>query len=133
MPHSIVLYNFAAAIASLIGVYMFISQNGLQFFPVVFYLTLLGIPGLLANLVLVGLFPRFRVAAIALHVLSLVILALLFFMAWMLSPGSGAAASPFILVAVLINIASVAALRRVSSSPNSAVERDAPKAARPPP
>lgn len=131
MPHSIVFYNFAAAASSFIGGYIFISQNGLQFFPVVLYLSLLGIPGLLANLVLIGAFPRFRVAALALHVIALVILVLLFFMAWMLSPGSGAAASLFIFVAVLINITSSAALRRVASAPNSAVKRDAPKAARP--
>ncbi len=128
MIRFVIFSNFIAAIAGVIASFVFVSQSGLQIFPVLLYFGLLGLPGFFANFVLFGVFPGFRVAALALHFFALVALGVLFVLAWVLSLGSGAAASPFVFAAVLINFASIIALKKM---PNSAFERDAPKAARP--
>ena len=128
MIRFVIFSNFIAAIAGVIASSVFVSQSGLKIFPVLLYFGLLGLPGIFANFILFGVFRGFRVAALALHFFALVVLGILFVLAWVVSLGSGAAASPFVFAAGLINCASIIALKKMA---NSVLERDAPKTERP--
>lgn len=112
MIRFVIFSNFTAAIIGIMASFIFVSQNGLHIFPVLLYFCLLGLPGIFANFVLFGVLPSCRVTALALHFFTLAVLGVLFVLAWMLSLGSGAAASPFIFSAVLINCASIIALKK---------------------
>lgn len=105
--------NFIAAIAGGIASFIFVSQNGLQIFPVLLYLGLLGLPGIFANFVLYGVLPSCRVAALGLHFFALIALSGLLVLAWMLSSASGGIATPFIFLAALFNFVSIVALKKI--------------------
>ena len=115
MSSPVVFLNFIAAIASIIAEFYVVSRDGSYIFLLLLYFGPLGLPGLVANTVLLGLLPGFRVVALAIHAFAIVVLVAFFVLACLLSLASGGAAFPFVFVAILVNWTSLMALRRMPS------------------
>jgi len=108
------LLNFIAAIVWIVAEFSIVSRGG-DIIPLLICLGAAGLPGIVANTVLLGLLPSFRIVALAIHAFAIVVLVALFVLACLLSLGSGAAAFPFVFAGILVNWTSMTTLRKMPS------------------
>jgi hypothetical protein len=116
----------AAAVAAVIGALVFIPANEIgDVIPVLIYLTLLGVPGIFGSIALLARNRVVLLSAWIIHELVLVVLLAIYILAWMLSPGSGIAATPFLLAALCVNGVSSIAVRQARRIPEQIINTDA--------
>ena len=117
--------NVAAALLALVGSLAYVNEHSLAINPVLLYFGLLvvsGIPGTAA--ILSGSAPL-RSIGVIVHMLTLFVLGTMFLMAWMLSPGSGLVATPFLVGAAIVNILSLRAIKTLKAASYSSLNMDA--------
>ena len=109
--------NTVAAVAAAIGAWAFIRANEISdVTPVLFYLALLGAPGIPGSIALLAGNRAILLLCWVVHLVALVALLAIYILAWMLSPGSGIAATPFVFTALCVNGVSSIAVREAKRS-----------------
>lgn len=119
--------NTVAAVAAVIGVLVFIAANEISdVIPVIIYLALLGVPGIPGSIALLAGNRAILLSAWIVHRIVMVVLLAIYILAWMLSPGSGIAATPFVITALCVNFVSSTAVRQARRLPEQTINTNAP-------
>ena|SRR3990172_6273977 len=119
MKRLTILINVAAALLALVGSVAYVKEHDLAINPVLLYFGLLGLPGIPGTAAILSGSAPLRTLGILVHMLALAVLGTMFLLAWMLSPGSGLLATPFLVGAAIVNILSLRAIKAIKAEPNS--------------
>lgn len=117
--------NVVAAILALVGSGAYVKAHSLAINPVLLYFGLLGVPGIPGSAAILSGSASLRTMGVIVHILTLVVLGMMLLMAWMLSPGSGLLATPFLVVAAIVNILSLRAIIAIKAVSYSSLNMDA--------
>jgi|GEM_PF-6752388 len=106
--------NIVAALLALVGCVAYIKDRSLATWPVLLYYGLLGVPGILGTAAILSRSAPLRTMGVIVHILTLVVLVMMLLLAWMLSPGSGLVATPFLVGAAIVNSLSLRAIKSIN-------------------
>ena len=101
---------------ALVGGVVYVKELSLAIVPVLLYFVLLGVPGIPGTAAILSGSAPLRTAGVIIHIITLVVLGTMCLLAWMLSPGSGLAATPLLVGAAIVNYLTLRAIRAMGIS-----------------